>query len=334
LYFISNSTYVYVTALVNTYIFKHKLALVTVDELIDTDTDTDDDSTGTQVMILNAQTTNTTEHNTGTSNSTTTNTVTKKKTLTAAELHSLYGHVNLSRAALDKLGCSDAVYDAASCSTCAAVRIRKKKTGSGTYIDPYAAPLLRLDVDLQGPITDVDALGRIVVVKSIGGAKYILNVICHYSRFTFTVPLVTKSAAAQHIINIVNYIRTQHGIAVRCVHSDNGGEFTSSKLKDFYAANGIIHSLSPAYASSTNGTVERCNQTILLMVKSMLNSAGAPSFLWGEAAVQAAKIHNAVPLKSLNFKSPHELVTGKLAHVPAVTFGSGCLWKPEAHTLG
>jgi uncharacterized Zn-binding protein involved in type VI secretion len=70
------------------------------------------------------------------------------------------------------------------------------------------------------------------------------------------------------------------------------------------------------------------------MVKSMLNSAGAPSFLWGEAAVQAAKIHNAVPLKSLNFKSPHELVTGKSAHVPAVTFGSDCLWKPEAHTLG
>jgi hypothetical protein len=122
-------------------IVQAKLALVTVNEQIDTDSDTDDDFTGTQAMILNTQTTSTTEHNTGTSNSTTISTGTKKKTLTAVELHSLYGHVNLSRAALDKLGCSDAVYDAASCSTCAAVRNRKKKTGSGTYIDPYAAPL-------------------------------------------------------------------------------------------------------------------------------------------------------------------------------------------------
>jgi hypothetical protein len=142
-------------------IIQAKLALVTVNEQIDTDNDMDDDSTTTQTMVLNTQATDTTEHNTSASNSTTVSTATKKKTLSAATLHSLYGHVNLSRAALDKLDCSDAVYDAASCSTCAVVRMRKKKTGSGTYVDPYAGPLLRLDVDLQGPITDVDALGRI-----------------------------------------------------------------------------------------------------------------------------------------------------------------------------
>jgi hypothetical protein len=110
-----------------------RLAVVTVNETTDTDTDTDDVSTATQTMVLNTQTTNTMDHDTYTSNSTIINTATKTKTLTAATLHSLYGHVNLSRAAL---GCSDAVYDAASCSTCAAVRIRKKKTGRGTYIDP------------------------------------------------------------------------------------------------------------------------------------------------------------------------------------------------------
>jgi hypothetical protein len=261
-----------------------KLAYAT--ELIASDVDSDDDTTATQPTILTAQTINTgTNQPTGTNTSTTVSTATKTKVPSAAELHTRFGHVSLSRAALDKLGCTDPVYDVATCETCAAVRIRKKNTGTGTYTDPYAAPLLRLDIDLQGPITDVDELGRIVTIKSIGGAKYIMNIICHHSRFVFTVPLATKAAATQQIINVINYIKTQYHVAVQCVHSDGGGEFCNSKLKDYYAANGIVQSLSPPYSPSTNGTVERCNQTILLMVKTMLNSSGAPSYLWGEAAM-------------------------------------------------
>jgi transposase InsO family protein len=321
-----------------------KFAYVT--EVTDTDTDSEEEFTGTQLMVLAAHTTTPTtitdtnvitgteQHNTSMNTSTVISTATKTNTLSAAEFHVRYGHVSLSRAALDALNCSDPVYDAATCETCAAVRIRKKRTGAGTYVDLYAGPMLRLDADIQGPITDVDELGRIVRIRSIGGAYYLLNVICHHSRFIFSIPLTKKSEAAQHIINIINNIRTQYGISVRCVHSDNGGEFVNGTLQSYYTANGIVQSLSPAYSPSTNGTVERCNQTIMLMVKSMLSSSSAPSFLWGEAAIQAARIHNSVPLKSLDFRSPLEVVTGRPAHVPVTVFGSDCLYKIEQHLIG
>jgi hypothetical protein len=255
--------------------------------------------------------------------------------LTAKQLHYMYGHINLSRSALDALGCSDVVFNSSKeCSTCQRIRLRKAKTGSGTYECRHPGPLLQLDIDTQGPTTDIDEDGSIVRVRSVGGSLYILNIVCHYSRFTFTIPMKSKSEAPQHIMNIINLIKNQYNINVQCIFSDNAKEFMTNELKSFYASRGIIQSFSNAYSPSTNGTVERMNQSIMLIIKSLLHTCNGPAQLWAEAAVQAAVIFNNTPLKVLGYVAPITLVTGKAATIPSTVFGSDCIYKLDDHRVG
>ena len=44
--------------------------------------------------------------------------------------------------------------------------------------------------------------------------------------------------------------------------SDNGGEFISEELKDFLKAEGIEERHGLPYKPTTQGVVERCNQTV------------------------------------------------------------------------
>ncbi len=255
--------------------------------------------------------------------------------MSAAQLHELYGHINLSRGALDALGCTDPVHNARHCATCAMVRLRKKATGAGTYTNIYTGPCERMDWDIQGPMTDIDAVtGRNVRVRSIGGSIYLLNGTCHVSGWTVSYAIKRKNEAEAKIKETIAMIKRQFNIDVKCCHSDQGGEFIADSLKQFYAATGIVQSLSPAYSPSTNGTIERLNQTILLTVKSMLYASSAPTFLWAEAAIVAADIYNNTPLKKLGYQSPLQVITGNAPIIPECVFGSDCIIKTEPHVNG
>ena len=54
-----------------------------------------------------------------------------------------------------------------------------------------------------------------------------------------------------------------------------------------------------------NGVAERCNRTLMEMVRSMISRTNLPGFLWGEALKTGLYILNRVPL------TPFELWTGR-----------------------
>ena len=57
---------------------------------------------------------------------------------------------------------------------------------------------------------------------------------------------------------------------LRCARSDCGGEFLSTKFKDYCEENGILQQLTTPHTSQQNGVVERRNQTVMGLVRSML----------------------------------------------------------------
>ncbi len=60
---------------------------------------------------------------------------------------------------------------------------------------------------------------------------------------------------------------------IKCLRSDNGGEFTSNEFYSYCEDNGIKRHFSAAYTPQQNGVVERKNITVQEMARTMLNDS-------------------------------------------------------------
>ena len=74
-------------------------------------------------------------------------------------------------------------------------------------------------------------------------------------------------------------------------------EYLSSDFDKYLLDNGILSQLSTLDISQQNDVVERRNQTLLDMVRSMISYSDLPKFLWGYALEIEAYILNSVPTK-------------------------------------
>ena len=70
---------------------------------------------------------------------------------------------------------------------------------------------------------------------------------------------------------------------IKCLRIDCGGEFTSQDFNDFCKENGIKSQLTSAYTPQQKGVVERKNQAIINLVRSMLSKKKIPQTFWLEA---------------------------------------------------
>jgi len=77
--------------------------------------------------------------------------------------------------------------------------------------------------------------------------------------------------------------------------------------------NGITLQLSAPYNQSQNGQIERDMQNVLNISRTLMSSGGAPNWFWEYAVKHACLLINYTPTsnKSTNYKTPHELVTGR-----------------------
>jgi len=75
--------------------------------------------------------------------------------------------------------------------------------------------------------------------------------------------LKDKNETYECIINFFVMVRTQFGLPIQRVQSDNGTEFTNGPLQSYFLKQGIIHETSCVDTSQQNGMVECKNQHIL-----------------------------------------------------------------------
>ena len=66
---------------------------------------------------------------------------------------------------------------------------------------------------------------------------------------------------------------------IKCLRTDNGGEYTSVEFDSFCQQEGIKRQFTVAYTPQQNGVAERMNRTLLERTRAMLRIAGmAKSF--------------------------------------------------------
>ena len=99
----------------------------------------------------------------------------------------------------------------------------------------------------------------------------------------------------------------------------------NSSFSAYLESNGIVHQTSCPYTSAQNGVAERKNRHLLEVVRSLLFTMNLSKAYWGHAVLVSAYFINRMPLKTLNFLSPLEVLQGMNSYIiPPKVFGHVC----------
>ncbi|CAH9144261.1 unnamed protein product [Cuscuta epithymum] len=150
--------------------------------------------------------------------------------------------------------------------------------------------------DVCGPIEE----------ESLGGSRYFVTFIDDASRKVWAYCLKSKDQVFDRFKLFHAMVERETGKKLKCLRSDNGGEYTSREFSAYCAAYGIRHEKTVPRTPQHNGVAERINRTIMEKVRYMLSMAKLPKPFWGEAVLTACYLINRSPSVPLNFEVPEK----------------------------
>ncbi|CAI7827593.1 unnamed protein product, partial [Closterium sp. NIES-54] len=190
---------------------------------------------------------------------------------------------------------------------------RQRAAPHSSEFPPTEAPLQTLHMDVWGPAR----------VRGQGHERYFLLVVDDYSRYTSVFPLRSKGDVTEVLIDWIRVARLQlrdrfgSDFPVLRVHSDRGGEFSSTHLGAFCRAQGIHQTFTLPASPQQNGIAERRIGMVMDVAHTSMIHAAAPHFLWPFAVQYAAHQLNLQPRVSLPETSPTLRWTGKVGNASA-----------------
>ena len=134
-----------------------------------------------------------------------------------------------------------------------------------------------------------------------------------------------KGEASNLLQDFVVMVKTQFGKDVRIIRSDNGLEFLSGPMQQFYRQRGILHQTSCVETPQQNGRVEGKHRHILDVARALCFHAHLPLDFWGACVLTATYLINRIPSKILSGKISYEVLFGvKPSYDNIKMFGSLC----------
>nr|GEU44029.1 zinc finger, CCHC-type [Tanacetum cinerariifolium] len=97
---------------------------------------------------------------------------------------------------------------------------------------------------------------------------------------------------------------------IEAIRSDRGGKYMSHDFVNHMKSCGIVSQLTLPYTPQHNGVSKRRNETLLDMVRSMMNLKTQPKSFWEYVLESAARILNMVPTKKYK-RTPYEIWHGQ-----------------------
>ena len=125
--------------------------------------------------------------------------------------------------------------------------------------------------DLCGPITPA----------TNGGRWYFLLLVDDCSRYMWLQLLTSKDKAAAAIKKFKARAEAESGKKLRVLRTDRGGEFTSVEFAAYCVDQGVERHHTAPYSPQQNGVVERRNQTVVGMARSMMKAKSMLARFWG-----------------------------------------------------
>jgi transposase InsO family protein len=189
----------------------------------------------------------------------------------------------------------------------------------------FPFPVTKVMTTHPGELLHMDTVGP-ARVFSFGGKWYVLVVVDDFSHYSWVFFMTTKDDAFTHARDLI--LRLQNEFpknAMRSIHGDNGTEFKNTQFATFCASLGLEHQFSSLYLPQQNGIVERKNQTLVDMARTMLDEHRTPRHFWVEAINTACHVSNHIFLWAFLNKTSYELRFGrppKVSHFRV--FGCRC----------
>ncbi|KAM1487717.1 hypothetical protein ACFX2I_001756 [Malus domestica] len=147
-------------------------------------------------------------------------------------------------------------------------------------------------------------------VESLGRNKYFVTYIDDASRRVWVYLLKSKDQVFQTFQEFHAMVERETGKPLKCLRSDNGGEYTSHQFREYCVKHGIRHEKTVPGTPQHNGVAERMNRTIMEKVRCMLRTAKLSKQFWGEAVRTACYLINRSPSVPLGLDVPERVWTG------------------------
>jgi transposase InsO family protein len=147
--------------------------------------------------------------------------------------------------------------------------------------------------------------------KGIKWRTIFMLLVDDYTRMTAVFFLRKKSEAFKHFKIYKEMVETEMDLKIKCLRSDNGGEFTSKEFMDLCGEHGIKRQFSAARTPQQNGVVERKNKIVQEMARTMLKDSKLSDIFWAQAVHTIVHILNKGMLRSNSDKTPYELWKGR-----------------------
>ena len=151
-----------------------------------------------------------------------------------------------------------------------------------------------------------------------------------FTRMTWVCLLKKKSEAFGYFKIFKELVENEGELRIKCLRSDNGGEFTSKEFNLYCEEHGIKRQFSATRTPQQNGVAERKNITMMEMARTMLNDSQLSDKFWGQEIHTSVHILNKGLLRNGTDKTPYELWTGRHANVKHFRiFESKCFIKRD-----
>ena len=131
-----------------------------------------------------------------------------------------------------------------------------------------------------------------------------------YTHYSWTFPLRCKSDASSTLQCFFAFVHTQYTTPIRCLQCDNGGEFLSSSLREYFSRTGVSFRLSCPHTSPQNGKAERLIRTTNDIIRTLHVHAHMSPEYWVEALHTATHLLNRRPSSAINNVTPYLLLNG------------------------
>ena len=128
----------------------------------------------------------------------------------------------------------------------------------------------------------------------------IVTMIAADSRFAMIWPFV-GSVNANTVLDALGQWQSQYS-SEWILRSDNGSEFVNDLVASWCKQHEIVHHTSTIYHPQSNGVIERFHRTLIKAVRVQPNQLP-----WKERVWEAVQVYNALPHKSLGYRTPAEV---------------------------
>src|SRR5487761_336488 len=163
-------------------------------------------------------------------------------------------------------------------------------------------------------------------VPSLGGRRYYVTFTDDFSRYTWLTAIRTKDETLTAYKAFAMWVFTHHGVWIKQLRSDRGGEYTGDAFSAFLAEQGTERRLTTHDTPEHNGVAESLNRRLVERVRALIIQSGLPKDLWAEAAQLVIWLKNQLTTRVLGTTTPHEQLTGHKPNLAGVPEWGQLVW--------